>query len=677
MGETTPAGEVPNRFGGGRPRSMAERVRQLRRQGFVGRASERRAFASALRGGHNDPRVLLLHGPGGIGKSALLRRLADDAEDLGHTVVWVHGEYVAASATEFAEAAAPVWTGTRPVLLIDGFEHCQVLETWLREHFLSTVPDDTVVVVAGRRRPEPHWTLDPGWRRVALAIALPPLNPLEASVLLGDRGVPGALHPAVNRFAAGHPLALCLAAEAPSADDTAWEPSPDVIETLLTRMIDRVPSAAHEYGLRVGGHVRHVTIDLLRTGLAERDALAVFDWLAALPYVEPGKHGLVAHEQVREALDTSFRWRDPTAYAELHVRLWRHLSERVKTASEDTVTAVATERLYLYRYGAHDLSNPFEPPSTENLFERHYTPDLREDVLRLAREDQGERGARLVAHWLDRQPGAFSVYCRANDLAPVAFFAGLRLGPDFDDWERDPALAPVREHLDRTGGMAPGQYVGIARFMVPAPPDDTRLFEATGVNLHTAHITSANLREQGGLVASFVVAAYIDVLAPGLELFDYKLLRAVPELGDQRWGVVVHDWRGIPLTQWLERISVAFGWTNSPGHGSGTPPALARPAFDEAVKQALLDWHDDGAIAANPLTRTYGDGDALRAAVTAAALREDPRYVKHQRVVRATYFDRRTTQEAAAARLGLPYGTYRRHLRTGVQQLCDALWNRA
>ncbi|QWF76772.1 ATP-binding protein [Amycolatopsis sp. CA-230715] len=665
--------EPTRRAGAARPRSMADRVRRLRRQGFVGRVPERRTFSSALRGGPDDPRLVLLHGPGGIGKSALLRRLADDAEELGRTAVWVHGEYAGSSATAFAEAAAPVWDADQPVLLVDGFEHCQVLETWLREDFLPTVPEDAVVVVAGRRRPDPQWTLDPGWRRVTRAIALRPLTPWEATHLLDDRGVPDSLHAAVNRFAGGHPLALCLAAEVALGDDATWEPGPDVIETLLARVIDRVPSAAHEYGLRVCGHVRHVTADLLRTGLDERDALAVFGWLAELPYVETGKHGLVAHEQVREALDASFRWRDPTAYAELHVRLWRHLSERVTTASEDTATAVAAERLYLYRYGAHGLSNPFEPPPTENLFERQYTPDLRAEVLRLARDDQGERGARLVAYWLDRQPGAFSVYCRADDLAPVGFFAGLRLGPDFDDWARDPALAPVREHLDRTERMAPGQYVVVARFMVPTPSDETRLYEATGVHLHTAHITSANLREQGGLVASFVVATYIDVLAPGLELFGYRLARAVPELGDQRWGVVVHDWRGLPLTEWLDRISAAFGWTSQ---GSGAPPAMPRRGFDEAVKQALLDWHDDGAIAANPLTRLYGD--ALRATVTDAvdALREDPRSVKHQRVVRATYFDRRTTQEAAAARLGLPYGTYRRHLRTGVQELCDALWDR-
>lgn len=52
-----------------------------RRRGFVGRSEELRSFAAALAG--TDPvRVLLVHGPGGIGKSSLLDELRRRRTDL-------------------------------------------------------------------------------------------------------------------------------------------------------------------------------------------------------------------------------------------------------------------------------------------------------------------------------------------------------------------------------------------------------------------------------------------------------------------------------------------------------------------------------------------------------------------------------------------------------------------
>ncbi|WP_344415241.1 AAA family ATPase [Amycolatopsis minnesotensis] len=658
-------------------RSMADRIRDFRDEGFVGRAEHRRAFAAALRGEPDAARVLLIHGPGGIGKSALLRRLADDAEAAGRSVVRVDGEYVMASTAAFAERAGAVYEVSRPVLLVDGFEHCQVLETWLREDFLMTVPEDTVVVVAARQRPQPHWTLDPGWRHLVRAIALEPLAQEEATALLGERGVPSALHTAVNGFAGGHPLALCLAAETAAKgtpfDDPAWEPGPDVIQTLLARLIDRVPSASHEYGLRVCGRVRHVTMDLLRTGLAEHEAVVVFEWLRGLPYLERGEHGLVAHELVRDVLDASFQWRDPAAYDELHLRLWRHLGERAQATSGNPAAAIL-ELNYLNRYGEQGRKDSSDALDTEELFEREYAPEARDDVLRLAREDQGDECARLVAYWLDRQPEAFSVYCRARDMEPVAFFAWLRLYPETDELTGDPAVAAVGEYLEGTGGTQPGDNVGIARFMVPAPVPDR---PTTGTKLRVERI-SAEIMQRAGLVVTFHVMSGADAMVPKLASFDYRLFRSVPELGEGDWGVFVHDWRAMPQSAYRERPLPVFDPDFRAVTDESTRSSMSKEDFAEAVKQVLGDWHDDDAVDANPLVRVHGDAAALREAVLAAvdALSEDARRIKHQRAVQTTYLERATTQEGAAARLGIPFGTYRRYLRLGLHQVCDILWNR-
>ncbi|MEU7055031.1 hypothetical protein [Streptomyces sp. NPDC046197] len=55
-------------------------------------------------------------------------------------------------------------------------------------------------------------------------------------------------------------------------------------------------------------------------------------------------------------------------------------------------------------------------------------------------------------------------------------------------------------------------------------------------------------------------------------------------------------------------------------------------------------------------------------------LARDPRGVRAREALTASYFSGAPTQEAAARRLGLPYGTYRRHQRQGLDLLCEALW---
>jgi hypothetical protein len=119
------------------------------------------------------------------------------------------------------------------------------------------------------------------------------------------------------------------------------------------------------------------------------------------------------------------------------------------------------------------------------------------------------------------------------------------------------------------------------------------------------------------------------------------------------------------------------------------PPllVLSQPDFDQSVRQALRDLHRPDLLARNPLLRTRLMVDSsgnrepsaavletlVRAAVE--SLREHPRDDKLFRAVDRTYVRPAATQERAAAALGLPFSTYRRHLTHGVDRLVDRLWN--
>lgn len=114
---------------------------------------------------------------------------------------------------------------------------------------------------------------------------------------------------------------------------------------------------------------------------------------------------------------------------------------------------------------------------------------------------------------------------------------------------------------------------------------------------------------------------------------------------------------------------------------------LSQAEFDDAVRQALRDLHRPDLLARNPLLRTRlvrdrageDDPDAavLDALLRDAAdmLRTHPRDDKLLRAVDRTYIRPAATQEAAAAALGLPFSTYRRHLTKGVERVVSWLWD--
>lgn len=126
-------------------------------------------------------------------------------------------------------------------------------------------------------------------------------------------------------------------------------------------------------------------------------------------------------------------------------------------------------------------------------------------------------------------------------------------------------------------------------------------------------------------------------------------------------------------------------------------PALDELRFAEAVKTALPRLHRAHELKHNPLVmsalvaaslppanRADPIVNTLRAAETLATLLRDlcstlaasPAYASAARILCATFLEPSTKQEAAAAALRLPYGTYRYQLRAAVRLLTQELWER-
>ncbi|USX53748.1 ATP-binding protein [Lentzea sp. HUAS12] len=310
----------------------------LRDARLVGREAEVAVLDRVLAGAG---RVAHLHGPGGIGKTALLRHFGRQARLAGREVVEVDGR-LNDDRHRVEEAAALACVKSDVVLLIDAAERCRHLEPWLRDTFLPRLADGAVVVLASRASPDPEWTLDPGWARLFTAVVVRPLDARASRTLLAHRGLAPDRWDAVLAFAGGNPLVLCLAASA-----GGWEPGGDVLTTLLDRLVGEVPDAAHRLALDVLAQAGVMRESLLRRVLDDEDAATTFAWLRRQPFVESTADGLVPHDAVRAVLDADLRWRDPGRHEDLRASVTRAAEpDRLsrKAFEEGVVTALRTWR---------------------------------------------------------------------------------------------------------------------------------------------------------------------------------------------------------------------------------------------------------------------------------------------------------------------------------------------
>ncbi|WP_336204398.1 AAA family ATPase [Nonomuraea sp. LPB2021202275-12-8] len=665
--------------------SLGQRVQAARDRAFVGREEELGFFRSAL-GTDASFGVLYVHGPGGIGKSALLRRFATEAAAAGRRVVTLDGQAVDPSPAAFQAEAGEVLTGERVVLLVDTFERCQGLEGWLRERFLPGVPVGALIVVAGRNPPDPLWQADPGWAEVLRVLPLRPLARREGMALIEARGVASELREPLLEFAGGHPLALCLGAVVAAKDQGAlarWTLRPDVAETLLEQLVGEVPSAAHRHALEVCAHAHTTTEELLRAALPQ-DAAPLFEWLRKLPFIETGRHGVFPHDVVRDALEADLRWRDPEGYADMHRRIHSHLAEQVRVAGDQDALTAMGSLFYLHRHDGE--TSHFQGWCGDGeVHEVAFHPDDRDQVLRMAAEAEGERSAADAAFWMSRQPEAFWVHRDTETGEPVGLMSWVRVSePGAEELAADVLLRSAWAHVQATAPLRPGEYIALARAWVLPAYRGT----SPAMDLVQWRAVSECLRADQ-LAWTFIAMRDPDSWRRYLRHHDMHDLAVRPRRGEETYGLFAHDWRATTAETWLARMS-----RRAPAGPREAPAAarrpdlvvLSRPEFDTAVREAMRNLSRPAALAGNPLARSRlvaghaapDPAQALRGLLEQAVeqVRDDPRAARYHQAVVTTYLSRVPTQEAAAERLGLPISTYRRHLAVGLERVAESLWHR-
>jgi hypothetical protein len=430
---------------------------------MVGRQRELTELLHCLDDG--GPAVTQLHGIGGSGKSTLLAAFCAQAREAGVAVVqldcrgieptergFVHelGQHIGMLDGDSGQAAERVGElSERVVLTLDTYERFRLLDTWLRQVFIPSLPENVLVILSGREPPVTSWFTTPGWQGLFHAVPLGPLEEDDAIIFFTETGIAKDDALRLNRFARGHPLALALAAAA-----ALERPDLQLEETALQRTVEQL---THLYledisdplvrkALQAVSTVRRTTVSLLGSLIPGSDTEALYNHLQTLPFVDSERDGLHLHDVVQQAVAEATKAGDPTAYREYRRAAWRQLRKELVTAGAPELWRFTADLLYL-------IENPvcreaFFPSTAQPLPFEPATGDDAGSIESIAQLHDGPEAVDALLSWWQSHPESFSIARDAEDKT-VGFYCMFQshvVGGERSS--RDPLIDAWLKHLE-------------------------------------------------------------------------------------------------------------------------------------------------------------------------------------------------------------------------------------
>ncbi|WP_426571190.1 ATP-binding protein [Aquihabitans sp. McL0605] len=641
---------------------LGEVAEQLDAERFVGR---RRALdlVDAAVTGTSSHRIVHVHGPGGVGKSALLRAIERQARDRGREVVHLDGRLVAPApdvlAAEVARADAE-----GSVLIIDEVDELAPLRFELRSLIRSTLPASSVVVLAGRRPPGREW-FDQGLEAISVEVALRPLTIAEGRELLERYDITDAtVVEQLLTWAAGYPLALTVGANlrgtpvdselrANVGADTTDGGLDDVI---VARLGGRELAGVDPDVLDVACIAPAVDARLLAAVLPGRATRTGLAQLRALSVSEPLGQRTTLHRLVRSALRSRLRNTDPDRYRTTVVRVADHLRKRALT--EDPMIVLELASLVEHP----ELRLSFDASTT------HYADHPRPGDVETVEAFTGAGGTAWFARfrrWCEEQPNqaitvrratgelvAMSVICMADEMPPWA--------------EDDIETGPFLRHARAAGRLAESGHMHDTIIMED-PDDAAAIAEVIRVG------------NAGALAAGAVrTPRYVYVTATAWNEHD-----GTAPLGYQD----VPELRRHDDERELSTIMTDFGPDGAVGQiynlvlmEQQVEPSPQAGVQALALVAALRSFHDDVALAASPLAPAdAGDDEAERAEAVREVVRQsiDAAFgpsapdQELRRAIERTYLDPDGGHGVAQRELHMSRSSFYRHLQKARQHLVD------
>ncbi|MBS1890961.1 MAG: hypothetical protein JST59_06695 [Actinobacteria bacterium] len=602
--------------------------------------------------------AVYVHGPAGIGKTALLRAVAERAVGAGFELVWIDGRDIAPVPDQLEDALGASADGGRPLVVLDCFERVEALGGYLRRVLLPALPEGAAVLIASRRAPGPEWAARE--EGCFLPVSLAPLDAEASSAVLRRHGLDAAAAARARDWAHGNPLALELAAAAADGASGSVTNGIGLDEDFVARLVAERLQGPHLATLATAAIARVTTPELLAGSLMGADPEAEWEWLRGRDFVEPRGLGVAPHELVRKAIRACLRRDHPLLEAELRRRVADHLYA-IGTGPAGPLALT-------------DLAELAESPALHWGFSWRASARLRVDGLRagdLEEADRAVAGRRHAAVWegsralLEGSPDHATV-ARDREERLCGLTVCLTPGTAPGAADEDPILGPRLAHarrLDRPDAV-------IWRDMIAVREDrDPDLFGLLGM---------------AGLLAATSVSprhGYLPInpALPGAREFAAAGGAVhVPELdarvGEETIECHLLDWGpGGIIAALHAHVYRELGLPEPPR------PSTEQAVSVATVREAFRAFGIPADLAQSPLAS--GDTIAARAASVRAALTDAvdhafdaiPGDELTRTALRRGYLERSATHEAVAESLHLSRAAYFRRLRRGCERIAAYL----
>ncbi|WP_436501733.1 hypothetical protein [Actinokineospora sp. HUAS TT18] len=624
---------------------------------FVGRSAELARFRGIIRG-ELDRNVIFVHGPGGSGKTALLRAMQRAVDNIcGLRTHWVHDVPTVLAILSSNQDEMP--TASDSVIFLDSFEGSRSSAESLRRDLLGVMPADAVLVIASRRPPDLGWRKS-GWEHLTSEFRLSGLSRAESSLLLGKLGLPDDVVEDVSAWAAGSPLSLVMAADS-YLTRGVLPPDADVSRTVMAIVGEGELDPAFDDAVHVCAIARATTRSLLSEILAA-DANTAFDWLAGRSFIESTGGALAPHPLVRGPLQHMVAAARPEQDRKLRRLICDHHYRKALTGDHLAVPDLAHLVLSPTVRWGYRLDNAVSYTATA----------VRAGDEAVVGAQLHERG--YVDWWAMsglyyRLAPSNVIIARSNDDVPVGHVIGVLPSAVSEGLLVDDQIgADCAAYAHRSG--------------------------ITGSALvwrDTIDLTRESGTSEGGVCSLLNISLVLRTEAPGLRhalvvVFDQSRRthafcqevggRLVPEL---RWTVDGREVRCYHIDWGLGGVIAA---QRDLIYRELQVLWPARDLTPADVRDALESFHRDDVLStwplasgATPAARAESVRALLRSAV-AAALSGTPHSTQLNAIVSRRFFTQREAHETIARSLALSRATYFRRLRDAIERITRYLVDR-